>query len=553
MIGTTLGSYKVLSEIGSGGMGVVYLAEHTLLGRKAAVKLLRADMPDEYVERFFNEAKAAASLHHPGLVDVFDFGHATDGSAYIVMEFLPGESLAERLAREPKLPVPLALVITRAVALALAVAHEQGIIHRDLKPGNIFLVPDNEAAAGLRTKVLDFGIAKLMRDRDSRSVKTQSGAVIGTPRYMSPEQCKNARDVDGRSDIYSLGCILYETVLGVPPFDYDSWAELVGAHIYEEPARPREIDANVPEDVETLITKLLEKNPDDRFRNMQELAQSLEVLLLTHGAERIRLTPTSLKRTATPARGVVRAKSADATLPQSGERITARGAPSSATETGEYADTREIASVSEPEAVAPPAPVTPPATVLPARRPPYLAFAIAGAGLVALAVAATVVLRKDEKPPAETAFIVVDQRASGSSESAVKPTELAVQAPDDPAREPTANASKAGPPSAPDAGSAKTTQAPPKNPNEIDVAALTRTFGRQGPAITGCFKTHGEPSAPMSVRFQIDASGTVKSVEILPPSVGTSDLGGCIGKVAKSTRFGIQPTSATFRVPLYTR
>src|SRR5512146_2728868 len=150
MVGQTLGSYRIVSEIGKGGMGVVYLAEHALLGRKAAVKLLRSDVAGEQVERFFNEAKAAATLHHPGLVEVFDFGHHTDGRGFIVMEFLAGESLAERLERDPRLPVPIACTITRHVANALAVAHNEGIIHRDLKPGSIFLLPDAESPAGVR-------------------------------------------------------------------------------------------------------------------------------------------------------------------------------------------------------------------------------------------------------------------------------------------------------------------------------------------------------------------------------------------------------------------
>src|SRR5262245_26093532 len=315
MVGQTLGSYRIVSEIGSGGMGGVYLAEHALIGRKVAVKLLRADMPAEYVERFFTEAKAAATLHHPGLVDVFDFGHHPDGRAFIVMEYLPGESLAERLEREPRLPVPVACVITRGCANALHVAHEQGIIHRDLKPGNIFLIPDPDAPLGIRTKVLDFGIAKLVREREQRSVKTQSGAVIGTPRYMSPEQCKNARSVDGRSDIYALGCILYEMLLGVAPFDYDSWAELVGAHLYEVPPKPTEIDAKIPADIETLVCKMTEKAPADRFQSMQDLAQSLEVLLATYGGETVRLTPPTL-RAVTPARGTKKFDSGeDPTIP----------------------------------------------------------------------------------------------------------------------------------------------------------------------------------------------------------------------------------------------
>jgi serine/threonine protein kinase len=550
VIGTTLGSYKVLAEIGSGGMGVVYLAEHTLIGRKAAVKLLRADMPDEYIERFFLEAKAAATLHHPGLVDVFDFGHSSDGNAYIVMEFLHGESLAERLAREPKLPIPLALTITRSCATALHVAHEQGIVHRDLKPGNIFLIPDNDAPAGLRTKVLDFGIAKLVRDRDSRSVKTQSGAVIGTPRYMSPEQCKNARDVDGRSDIYSLGCILYEMLLGVAPFDYDSWAELVGAHIYEEPARPREIDDSIPVDVEILVTKLLEKNPDDRFRSMQDAAQSLEVLLSQLGHERVRLTPPSLKHTVASAKGVARAANVDPTLPQSGEQraAAARRAPGPETvaafaDTSKPTSTPQLADLSAPAPAVSAAPIT-----VSQRKTPWLAIGIAGAGVVALGAAAFVVLgNKSKGNENDTAYVVVDQRSSGASEATEKPAPPPVEKPADTPAPVEMTAATL------DAGVTPTRPKPPNDPNQTDGAALTRTFGKQSPAISNCFTTHGQPTESVWVRFQIDASGAVKGVEVQPETVANTPLGGCIAKVARSTQFGPQPKGATFKIPLHTR
>ena len=516
MIGTTLGSYRIVSEIGSGGMGVVYLAEHTLIGRKAAVKLLRSDMPQEYVDRFFNEAKAAATLHHPGLVDVFDFGQNKDGSAFIVMEFLQGESLAQRLEREPRLPIAFGLAITRSVAMSLAVAHAQGIVHRDLKPANIFLLEDADAPMGVRTKVLDFGIAKLQRDRDVRSVKTQSGAVIGTPRYMSPEQCKNARDVDGRADIYSLGCILYEVLLGVAPYDYDSWAELVGAHIYETPPKPRDIDPKLAEDVETLLLKMLEKTPANRFQSMNDLAQSLEVLIVAHGGV-VRSTPATGLRPVTPAQGVRKFDSGrDLTLPAS-------------------ASSPSLPAVKEPEA---PVKEQKDITTVPVkieRKPPWLAIGLAGAGVVAIAMTAIIVLGKDDKPETEPAFVVVDKRGSAEEPSV--------------------------PDAAPDAAVAQIEEPPPidagvrtpiKPPTETDVAALTRTFGKQSPAITACFRAHPKPSEQVSVRIQIDKAGTVRAAEVLPASIGQNTLGSCILAIAKQTTFGPQPKPATFRVPLHT-
>src|SRR5215831_18237470 len=166
VIGTTVGSYRILDKLGEGGMGAVYLAEHTLIGRRAAVKVLLPELSNnqEIVNRFFNEARSTAQIKHPGLIDIYDFGYHTTGSAFIVMEFLDGESLASRLRRESRLPIALLATLGRQIASALAAAHQKGIVHRDLKPDNVFLVVDAEMQHGVRAKVLDFGIAKLQSD-----------------------------------------------------------------------------------------------------------------------------------------------------------------------------------------------------------------------------------------------------------------------------------------------------------------------------------------------------------------------------------------------------
>src|SRR5215510_6594604 len=184
-------------------MGAVFLAEHTLIGRRAAIKVLLPALSQqrEIVDRFFNEARATTSIPDPGIVQVFDFGFNVDGSAYIVMEFLEGEPLDKRLTRLGLLAASDALRITRQVSGSLGAAHARGIVHRDLKPDNIFMVRDPEAPGGERPKILDFGIAKLGGDNPSR-MRTQTGALMGTPVYMSPEQCRGAGLVDHRSDIY---------------------------------------------------------------------------------------------------------------------------------------------------------------------------------------------------------------------------------------------------------------------------------------------------------------------------------------------------------------
>jgi eukaryotic-like serine/threonine-protein kinase len=519
MIGETLGSYRIVSEIGSGGMGVVYLAEHTLLGRKAAVKLLRREVAADQVERFFTEARAAATLHHPGLVEVFDFGHHTDGSAYIVMEYLHGESLAERLEHAPRLPFFLAGHITRQVANALHVAHEQGIVHRDLKPGNIFLIAEPDAPAGVRAKVLDFGIAKLMRDDAPRSVKTHSGAVIGTPRYMSPEQCRNARKVDGRSDIYALGCILYEMLLGVAPFDYDSWAELVAAHLHEAPPRPRELDPAMPVEVEALIVRMLEKRAEDRYQSMHELAQSLEELLRGHAIEHglpMSTPPTGIARITPPGGIRPRATGSDPTLPASRERRRAGTDP-----------TLPASAERVPERV-------------PAARSSRWLIAIAGVLLVGGIGVVTVVLGKDTAAEPEPTFIVVDQRGGPVPDVEPRPEPITVPALSaDAGVEATSSA---------DAG----TPRPTRPASEPDVDQLTRVFGRRRAQVATCFTRHpAQVRDGIEVRIQLDVTGRVRSAEVLPPSVGTTPLGECLASVARDTAFGPQPKPITFRVPIH--
>ena len=275
MIGSVLGSYTIVDRLGEGGMGVVYAAEHALLGRRAAIKVLLPDLSRraEVVERFFNEARAMTSIGDAGVVQVFDFGHAPDGCAYIVMELLDGESLDDRLRRTGPLPARIALRIARQIATSLAAAHARGIIHRDLKPENIFLVRDAEAMDGERPKILDFGIAKLSED-NNRS-KTRTGTFLGTPLYMSPEQCRGAGEVDARSDVYALGCVLFHLVAGRPPFDGAGVGEIVASHLREPAPAPSQVLPGVPASVDAVVARCLAKSPDERFASMSELAQAL--------------------------------------------------------------------------------------------------------------------------------------------------------------------------------------------------------------------------------------------------------------------------------------
>jgi eukaryotic-like serine/threonine-protein kinase len=259
-------------------MGVVYVGEHKLLGRKAAIKVLRRELTQspDIVNRFFNEARATSQIHHPSIVDYLDFGYDDSGNAYIVMELLAGETLAARLTRTRRLPADKVAVIARHVGSALEAAHRQRVVHRDLKPDNIFLVPDAEVAGGERAKVLDFGIAKLAGDAGASNVfKTRTGSIMGTPVYMSPEQCRGAGRVDERSDIYSLGCVMYQMLCGRPPFVAEGYGELIALHLTGQPERPSVYEPSVPRGIEDVVMKSLTKDPHGRQQTMAELCGEL--------------------------------------------------------------------------------------------------------------------------------------------------------------------------------------------------------------------------------------------------------------------------------------
>ena len=280
MISLRLNNYEIVSVIGEGGMGTVYLARHTFTGRKAAVKLLHSELARDQslVTRFMNEARATTAIGHPNIIDIIDVGILPDGhTPYLMMELLQGESLSRRLQRSRPLPIHEAIEIACQTASALSAAHACDIVHRDLKPDNLFLVPDpSMLPMRLRVKVLDFGIAKLRGELSAGSVKTRTGSLLGTPQYMSPEQCRGlVGQVDHRTDIYALGIIVYEMVCGSPPFMSEGLGELLMMHINRSPAPPRTMNADVPKELEAAIMRALAKDPNRRFASMADFQEAL--------------------------------------------------------------------------------------------------------------------------------------------------------------------------------------------------------------------------------------------------------------------------------------
>src|SRR5262245_19330639 len=265
-------------------MGTVYRAEHTLIGRLAAIKILHPELcaNRSIVNRFFNEAKTTSSIKHPGIVEVFDFGYMPSGHAYLIMEFLEGSPLSHRIRARAKMAEGEAAMLLRGVCTALSAAHDKGVIHRDLKPDNIMVMRDPDSPGGERVKLLDFGIAKLT-DVGLNGSATRTGSVMGTPTYMSPEQCRGSGDVDSRADLYSIGCIFYEMVAGRPPFVRTGAGEAIGSHLFIDPEPPSRHVAGLSPETEALIMKLLAKKPDQRVQTARELAHKLAGIAQQHG------------------------------------------------------------------------------------------------------------------------------------------------------------------------------------------------------------------------------------------------------------------------------
>ncbi len=271
------GIYRIDRVVGEGGMGMVLAATHLPSGRTVALKVLQADAAGEEaaVARFWREVRAMSHLTHPNVVRIFDVGSLADDTPYMAMELLSGETLGARMTKLGPMPVATARGLMLQACDAVAAAHAIGVVHRDLKPDNMFLTRGEAGDEVL--KVLDFGISKTMRATvaDDQQKLTKTTDVFGSPMYMSPEQLKASRDVDGRADVWSLGVILHEMLAGTAPFAGRSVAEIFGAILYKQPERLSRVRPDVPPDMEAAVLRALEKDRSKRFATVEELRAAI--------------------------------------------------------------------------------------------------------------------------------------------------------------------------------------------------------------------------------------------------------------------------------------
>jgi serine/threonine-protein kinase len=275
-----IGQYVLGRQLGSGGMGEVYLAEHQFLRRPCAVKVIRPAHGDSpaALARFEREVQATAALTHPNTIQIYDYGHTDDGTFFYAMEYLPGESLDELVSRAGRVPPARAIHLLTQIAGSLREAHAQGLVHRDVKPSNVIVterggIPDF-------AKLLDFGLVATSGPIGDSKL-TEVGMLIGTPAFRSPEQCGGEEQVGPASDIYSVGALGYFLLAGQAPFAGKTPMQMLAAHLYETPKPLSEHSVDVPAEVEALIARCLAKRPEDRFASAAELERALDELAVT--------------------------------------------------------------------------------------------------------------------------------------------------------------------------------------------------------------------------------------------------------------------------------
>ncbi len=496
------GTYRIEALLGRGGMGAVFLASHRrLAGKQVAIKILHTEVEDaDIVARFKREAEIAAKLNHPNIVGVIDYNITPDGTPYLVLDYLQGETLAQCIARGP-LPLDQVVSIVRQVGSALAAAHRAGIIHRDLKPQNIFLVPTEVDGRMVEiAKVLDFGISKI---RGSQTVKTQDSALLGTPQYMAPEQATGQHaSVDERTDVFALGAIVYEMLSGQPAFAGASIPEVVFKVVYEQPPPLVEQAPAVPPAVEAAVAQAMAKPSDQRFPTVSAFVEAVTG------------QPVTLSR------GPAATPSAGAESPSALRRVTTGDAFARTMGSGNHGDSpvatvpatpgsrppSPVPSPMAPPPVAPTVDLRAPGRSEPRRRPSVAIFAIALAGA---AIAGGGIYFAAQRPAAIRREPVVMQRPDAPQTAASDPPHHVA---------PAADQAGAPPSQAPAAQAAVPAAADPDAPGDHRVLASNEE--KTGKAGAGSPRT---PALSGTAKGHVDRTGAIRPALPAAPTNADGD------------------------------
>lgn len=555
--GSVIGDRYVLERhIGEGGMATVWRATDRTLRRSVAIKFLWARErrgQNELVKAFLREARIAASVHHANVVQVLDFGLHDEDVPYMVMEVLEGETLGDQFNAGAVYSMEQVVHIAAGTLEGILAVHDAGIVHRDLKPENIFLVPQRNR---MQPKLLDFGISRTLDSSTGlrSAVTTQEGRVIGTPEYMSPEQARGVADLDGRTDIYSMGVILYEMIVGDVPYKAPHFGDLIIQIVKGGAPEVMEIVPSVGKPVSDLVARALALNPDDRFQTAGEMYDALLEVAEPFGGTGMGQAPGMPPRVERR-----RGTKSDATATTGDDDLEMHLGPSAGaglyTDSGPPVDPpprdqpghpEKVESAARPADAASAAEVTPEPTAAgrSGRWGPALAV------LAAVGIGAAIMMSLQEPvPEAEPRFIVVQgtQAEAAPEPAAVQPApEPAPEPLPDPA--PDTEAREAAKPEAPQRREVRAKKQPKRSRTQLLAAA----FKSQKSNVVKCFRTHGESGdASISVRIQVNTAGDVEQAQVLPEAAAATPAGKCVQQAVRRMRFGPQPASASFRVPLY--
>jgi serine/threonine protein kinase len=542
------GRYRLESMIGKGGMASVWRAVDQTLDRPVAIKFLflrDSRRSDDMVPSFLREARIAAAVRHRNVVDILDFGTDEEGVPFMVMEVLEGETVQDRLTRGESFSRAEILTLTVRVLQGLAAVHDAGIVHRDLKPANIFLIHDR---SGIYPKLLDFGISRSVQPQSGRQspVTTKDGHIVGTPEYMSCEQARGLTDIDKRTDIYSMGVIMYELLTGRLPFQAPHTGDLIVQIMTDDPPRVHELRPEVGVPISDLVARAMQRDRELRFPDVEEMRKALiavaEEDLGPRVAHAMSLPPSSFP-VAKDTPGKIRILDGNHTV---------IGLPGFAAPEPTPMPPRQVAPASTPQEPRRP---YPPKALRASRSWVWVAAGSTTAAVVMIGAALGFAYLLPKRQTAATAPRYIVVKSANETPAARESSDAAPTEPVAPSGQTVSDTTASGKPTVADKKEQKN-RPQRATRRETPEAKLARAFAEQKANIERCFlrfATELGQGTRLSVRVELNANGKVGKAEVSPANIAGTPLGTCIAQATRVMKFSPQPQPIAFRVPLTAR